>query len=292
MPVFDFKERESIILAMKEESGRGKKPTPWGRVAVWYDNFLETRADTYQVNLILPNLLRLLGDLKGKKILDLACGQGFFSRAIADLGAEVTGIDISKELIDLAKRRPDAKTGGKIKFLTASADRLPFREKTFEAVVSVLALQNIKNLSGAVSEVNRVLKNGGRFLIVINHPAFRIPKKSDWGFDEVKRTQFRLVEGYLSESTVKIDMHPGRQGSRVYTTSFHRPLQVYFKVLAKCGFAVTRLEEWVSHKKSTPGPRASAENRARREFPLFLFLEAVGSWAAKSVRLTKSDIIS
>jgi hypothetical protein len=52
-------------------------------------------------------------------------------------------------------------------------------------------------------------------------------------------------------------------------------LQFYFKALRKAGFLVSRLEEWNSQKKSQPGPRADAENRARKEFPLFLALEAV-----------------
>jgi hypothetical protein len=46
------------------------------------------------------------------------------------------------------------------------------------------------------------------------------------------------------------------------------------KALAKAGFAVTNLEEWVSHKKSDSGPRAAEENRARKEIPMFMYLEA------------------
>ena len=69
-------------------------------------------------------------------------------------------------------------------------------------------------------------------------------------------------------------MNPGQVKSEK-TISFHHPLQFYFKALEKAGFVVTRLEEWTSHKESEKGPRAGAENRARKEFPLFLFLEAV-----------------
>ena len=70
-----------------------------------------------------------------------------------------------------------------------------------------------------------------------------------------------------------MDMHPGISGS-AKTLSFHRPLQYYFKALAKAGFAVDRLEEWISHKASDSGPRAKAENVARKEIPLFLYLSA------------------
>ncbi|MEK7084251.1 MAG: methyltransferase domain-containing protein, partial [Patescibacteria group bacterium] len=77
-----------------------KQPsTSWGNVAEWYDDLLETEKDTYQSAVILPNLLRLLSVKKGQKILDLACGQGFFSRAFAKEGASVTGVDVAEELI-------------------------------------------------------------------------------------------------------------------------------------------------------------------------------------------------
>lgn len=58
------------------------------------------------------------------------------------------------------------------------------------------------------------------------------------------------------------------------TVSFHRPLQSYFKFLQKSGFAVSRLEEWNSHRKSELGKRSKAEDTARKEIPLFLALVA------------------
>jgi DNA-binding LacI/PurR family transcriptional regulator len=68
-------------------------------------------------------------------------------------------------------------------------------------------------------------------------------------------------------------MHPGI-APREVTTTFHRPLQAYFKALAAAGLPVTDLEEWISHKKSDSGPRASAENIARNEIPMFLCIVA------------------
>ena len=87
------------------------------------------------------------------------------------------------------------------------------------------------------------------------------------------KTQYRRIDRYMSESKVEIDMNPSRPGT-VSTISFHRPLQYYFKTLANAGFAVARLEEWLSHRESEKGSRKIAEDRARQEIPLFLFLEA------------------
>ncbi len=65
-------------------------------------------------------------------------------------------------------------------------------------------------------------------------------------------------------------MHPGDKASET-TVSFHHPLQHYFKAFDKANLAVTRLEEWVSEKNSV-GARADAENRARKEIPMFMAL--------------------
>jgi SAM-dependent methyltransferase len=128
---------------------------------------------------------------------------------------------------------------------------------------------------GAVfQECSRVLKTGGRFFLVLNHPAFRVPKASSWGWDEKDRVQYRRIDAYLSEAKVPMQMHPGsKPGS--YTLSFHRPLQFYMKALRKAGFLLESLEEWNSERKSEPGPRAKAEDKARKEIPLFLTLIAV-----------------
>jgi hypothetical protein len=68
--------------------------------------------------------------------------------------------------------------------------------------------------------------------------------------------------------------HPGKDPKR-YTWTFHRPLQSYVKALRGAGLVVDALEEWASHKRSDSGPRAKAENTARREIPMFLALRAV-----------------
>ncbi len=249
-----------------------KQNTSWGKVAGWYDSLLEEEGETYQAKVILPNLLRLLRPGPGQEILDVACGQGFFARAIAAAGAQVVGADLAGELIRLAKDR----AGSRETYLNLPAENLKgLAAERFDAVICILALQNIKNLQAAVAEMARVTKAGARVILVLNHPAFRIPTASSWGFDQDARIQYRRVDRYLSELSQTVDMTQGVKEKRgkIFTYSFHRPLQVYFKAFAKSGLAVTRLEEWISHKSSDAGPRKAAEDLARREIPLFLCLE-------------------
>jgi hypothetical protein len=105
------------------------------------------------------------------------------------------------------------------------------------------------------------------------HPAFRIPKESSWGWDEEKKAQYRRIDRYLSASSSELVVHPGQKGSEV-TVSYHRSLQDFSKALSKAGLVIAKMEEWISHKKSGLGPRQKAEDAARKEFPLFLMLEA------------------
>lgn len=247
-----------------------KKNTSWGKVAGWYDAHLEDSPDTYQSKVILPNILRILDLKKDMRVLDLACGQGFFSRVFSESGAHVEGCDVAEELIVLAKKESPKE----VAFHVASANKLSFaKNASFDVVVCILALQNIEDLSGTFSEVARVLVPGGRLVIVLNHPAFRIPKQSSWGWDEKEGVQYRRVDRYLSASTAYIEMHPELANSEK-TISYHRSLQDYFKTCIKSGFVITRLEEWISHKTSENGPRKKAEDQARKEIPLFLMLEA------------------
>ncbi len=243
--------------------------TSWGNEAQWYSDHLEA-GDTYHAKVVLPNLLRVVDPKLGMKILEIGCGEGFFSRALAHTGALVTASDISPELIELAKKK-----GGKLTYRVSPAESLDWvAPHSQEVVVAVLTLQNMEHIEKVFDGVARSLVPGGRFYMVLNHPTFRIPKVTSWGYDAATLTQYRRVDAYLTPRREKIDMHPGKKGSASVTYSYHRSLQDYMKALRHTGFAITRLEEWISHKTSEPGPRASAENTSRREFPLFMLIEA------------------
>lgn len=245
--------------------------TSWNEVAYWYDDLLEKDLGTYQSSLILPNILRILNLKKGDKILDLACGQGFFSRAFFDAGASVVGVDLSPRLIDLAKKHSPKE----IRFVVSSAEDIKALDGGFfDAVVCILAIQNMNKVADVFIECSRLLKPSGRLILVLNHPAFRIPGRSGWGFDSKKKIQYRRVDEYISESVSEIKMKPGIDQT-VVTKSFHHPLQFYFKALFKAGFLVSRFEEWVSDRQSQPGPNSNMENKARKEFPIFLAIEVL-----------------
>lgn len=263
------------LIAVNEKltSMPPKKPqtsTSWGKEADWYQDLL-AQEGTYQTEVILPNLLRVMGIKKNQTVLELGSGTGFFARAFAKAGAKVTGVELGAELVAKAK----SITKPAVAYQVSSAESIPFiKDASVDTIAIILALQNMEKVHEVLKECARVLKPGGKLCVVLNHPAFRIPQASGWGWDEQKKVQYRRVDRYLSEMKLPIQMHPGSDPSAV-TWSFHRPLQLYFKLFAKNALAVVRLEEWTSHTKTPHGPRAEAENRARVEFPMFMCLELI-----------------
>ncbi len=282
--------------ALSFAPANSKNPTSWGNEAEWYDDYLAD-SDSYQRQIIMPNIARIISPMPGKKVLDIACGQGLFSETMMDKGANVVGVDISQELITLAKNRFKNKILKEDLFIVSPADKMisaGIREESCDSAMCILAAQNIQEFDAVIKETSKILKPKGKFVIVLNHPCFRVPKQSDWHFDvegggpegdpsynivNGKKTgrYGRVVYSYMSEGIIKIDMHPGEQDRRKksYTTSFHRPMQIYSKWLANAGFCILRIEEWTSHKKSNPGTRELADKRSKKEIPLFMCIEAV-----------------
>ncbi|MEK7628388.1 MAG: class I SAM-dependent methyltransferase [Patescibacteria group bacterium] len=260
------------VSARVTSAALARTTTSWDAVADWYDAHLAT-GDTYHDRVILPNIARLLAPTRGRPILEIGCGEGRIARSLEKDGHRLVACDISAELIKKARAYEDA-----ISYHVAPAEKLTFAANgIFHTALAVMTLQNMERLEPVFAEVARVLSPRGRLIAVINHPAFRVPRNSSWGFDAKNNLQYRRIDKYLSAQTVSINMHPGgRQGIEAQTTkSYHRSLQDYIKALRAQGFALLRLEEWISDKVSEPGKRADAENTARKEFPLFMAFEAI-----------------
>jgi 2-polyprenyl-3-methyl-5-hydroxy-6-metoxy-1,4-benzoquinol methylase len=266
-------------------------------VAEWYDALVGDEGSEYQREVILPGIMRMLkienrksktekgeSGLEGIKVLDLACGQGVLCRKLAAAGCDVVGIDAAEPLIAAARRRNDAdrmaiayRVGDATKLLVEGKLAAGLEAESFDAVTIVLAIQNITPLSPVWQACRAVLKAGGALVVVMMHPAFRVPRESDWIWDEKTQTQGRVTRQYLSSSTIPIQTHPGLAAhgkSESTTTHFHRPLQAYINTLGNAGLLIDHVEEWASHKTSQAGPRKAALDKARKEIPMFLALRA------------------
>ncbi|MFT5423246.1 MAG: 23S rRNA-/tRNA-specific pseudouridylate synthase/ubiquinone [Phycisphaerales bacterium] len=258
----------------------------WEHVAGWYDDLLSERRSDHHDKVVHPGVIKLLDPRSGERVLDVACGQGELCRqlSLVHTGGEelsVLGIDASPTLIQSAIDR----SAERLEFKVADARSLDESFGEFDAATCVLALMNIDDLGGSMAAIAERLKMGGRFIAVVMHPAFRVSGASDWDFDDWKRdpTQFRRIAAYLTPKADQIVMNPGavsKGADPITTTTHHRPIGQYVAACAKAGLMVDTLEEWASQRISEDGPRAEAENRARREIPMFLAFRAVKTRAA------------
>ena len=247
-----------------------KELTLWDQASRWYDSLVGSQGTDFQKDIIMPVAMRLLDIAKKERVLDLACGQGVFSRYLSQKGVNVEGLDSSAELLKYARTR----SGSAIRYHVGdAADVKNFKENTFDGIACLMAIQNIEKMDLLFKSACRWLKPGKCFVVVMTHPCFRIPRQSHWGWDEEKKLEYRRVDHYLSETNVPI-LTPPFADSKSFTLTYHRPMQSYVSALVKAGLSVDGMEEWISNKNSLPGKRSKAENRARKEIPLFLALRA------------------
>lgn len=129
-----------------------------------YAAFLDANAPYYKLAEVL--IRRLLGPGPGV-CLDLGCGSGRFLRVAAELGWDVTGVDVSADQLRLAAR---AVSGAHL--IQADAGAVPLEDASFDAAFSTFTHTDVDDFALMVVEAHRLLRPGGRFVYVGNHPCF------------------------------------------------------------------------------------------------------------------------
>lgn len=247
--------------------------TSWDKVGKWYGGIVGEEGHYYHRKIIIPGALRLLqiSPSSQHSVLDLACGQGVLARHLPK-NVPYSGVDLSATLIKEAKKNDENRLH---EFSIGDASKsLTLKKKNYSHASIILALQNIEFPEKVIQNAFEHLQEEGKFLIVLNHPCFRIPRQSSWGIDEVKKMQFRRLDRYFGQMKIPIQAHPSQGQASAETWSFHHPLASYSRWLYKAGFQIQLIEEWCSDKVST-GKNAKMENRSREEFPLFMAILAV-----------------
>lgn len=244
----------------------------WKTSSDWYDQLVGEKGHYYHQKIVLPGFIRLarFHDYKQASLLDLGCGQGILARMLPE-GVEYFGVDSSTPLVEAAKYRD--RNPGHHYFVGDATEECPFAKNNFTHAAFILSLQNISSYEKAIAIAARRLCKGGKLIVILNHPCFRIPKQSHWGVDHETATQYRRIDRYLSPLRVPIQTHPSQGERSVKTWSYHRPLSDYSEAFQRGGLLIESIEEWCSDKKST-GKMAQMENRSRKEIPLFLGIVA------------------
>jgi ubiquinone/menaquinone biosynthesis C-methylase UbiE len=198
-----------------------------------------------------PAFDELVGDLRGQRVASIACGQGRDARRLADLGAQVVGVDASQTLLVHARRLEQDSPRG-IEYLHGDAQRLDgLADASYDGAVCYMALMDIPELEPAVRAVARILKPGGWFVASIVHPCSKPPSHGEF-IDHTTGAARRVTGRYFEEgpydSVTRWEILP--------RVSYHRTLSTYVNTLVAAGLVVERLAEPVGDRpvwREAPG---------------------------------------
>ncbi|RDE10877.1 MAG: hypothetical protein C4K48_12790 [Candidatus Thorarchaeota archaeon] len=222
----------------------------WEANAEAFADLIAESGTPHHRHILNPCVEQLLGDVKGKKLLDAGCGEGYLSRYYAGKGASVTAVDLSERLIETS--RSLAKREGIIVEYRATdichLDSIPDHE--FDIVLANLVLLNVPCLREALREFYRVLREGGHLVFSIVHPAFNLYGPGSWEMGEKDPKTGRREGVYF-----KVDKYfDEREYERYWTTRtgerfpaaisfFHRTLGTYLNALIASGFNLVAFRE-------------------------------------------------
>ena len=228
-----------------------------------------SHADTndYRNFFLMPRMLEMLGDVSGRRILDLGCGEGGYSRELKRRGANVIGVDGSGTLIRIARTRAEAEQLD-IQFIGTNANTLDvIADHSCEFVVAAMSLMDVEDYAGAVREIRRVLCSGGSLFMSITHPCFTA-RSAEWVRPpgDKRELLFFKVDNYFDREVWEDKI------TRDFSAPVlrrHRALQDYLEVLLREGFL---LREFNEAEPTANELKKSYRFRKLTRIPYFLFM--------------------
>ena len=258
----------------------------WDEASRSWANFVREGKDYYRDEMNNPAAFKVIGNVKGKQVLDLSCGEGYNTRILARRGAKVFGVDFSAQMIELAKRVEKKESLGINYRVSDAADLKDFEDGRFDVVTCFMALMDIEHYEDAISEVSRVLKKNGRFVFSITHPCFECgltiegESIADWKYEgrtegsSEERALCLEIKNYFSVAKCDVSWTMERLARPFKTTSFHRTLTDYFQALYKNGFLVMRL---IEPKPTSRSVSKYPSLRKHMKIPHSIIFEAIKS---------------
>jgi SAM-dependent methyltransferase len=178
-----------------------------------------------------PALRGLLPEPGPGPVIDVGCGEGRAGRELVKLGYRVVGLDRSPTMAAAAASADPA-----MPVLLADAAAMPFSDQSSDLVVACMSLLDVDDFDGAVSEIGRVLRPGGRVCLAVVHPFVSARDE-----DTMRTASFRFSRPYLEPRRWADQIE--RDGLTMTFTSMHRPLSAYVSALAANGMMISALSE-------------------------------------------------
>lgn len=232
---------------------KGKIKKAYNELAESYNKLIDHKPHNAYYD--RPNTLNLLEDVDGKSILDAACGPGKYAEILLSKNANVTGFDLSSEMIKFAKER----NGNQGTFFVhdLSEPLAMIEDKSFDFVLCALALHYLEDWDLTIKEFHRVLKTNGQLVISIEHPFF----------------EYNYYESTAYFKTEAVKCTWTGFGRPIEINSYRRSLNECITPLTENGFYIDKLIE--------PKPLKEFEKldpkhyKELNEFPAFMCIRAV-----------------
>ncbi len=215
---------------------------------------------------IMPNMLRLMGDVRGKRILDLGCGEGGYARELTRRGAQLTAVDCSRRAIEYAAALAEKEQLAIEHLVRNSSDLFDIASAQFDIVLCSMMLMDCEDFDGTLREAYRVLKPGGRLFASVLHPCFDGNHDVGIGRQGEGLDRQVVVMNYFEPKEWEAPLW----GGTIPVIWRHRTMEDYVKGFLRAGFIIADLNE----------PRATDEQAKistamawLQKIPLYLYWE-------------------
>jgi len=206
----------------------------WNEISPYYqaENRIPTDFVHYGPHCPNEDELQLIGDVKGKRVLEVGCGGGQCSIAFARRGAIATGMDLSDKQVEFARELAKAE-GVPATFAQGSAEDLSaISDVSHDVVFSAYALQYVEHVDRCFAEVARVLKPDGLFVFSLDHPFWYCVAEAD----------MRIVFSYF-DTVYWYDWEQKDMPTRPKVTQFQRTVGDWYRFLRGASIEVLDIIE-------------------------------------------------
>jgi SAM-dependent methyltransferase len=204
----------------------------WSQLAPGWIKRIRGKGDESREGLLDEWMLRAVGDVQNLRVIDLGCGEGRFSRMLAQRGARVTGIDLCVAMIDAAE---DLRVSDE-RYAVGDMENLrDFEDGSFDLAVSYITLVDVHDLGAALRESFRVLRPGGRFIVCNLSPM--VTAGNRWLRDDAGNKISFYLDNYFDETARCMNMCDGQ------VNNVHRTLSTYLNGFVAAGFALEGIQE-------------------------------------------------
>jgi SAM-dependent methyltransferase len=224
----------------------------YDEMAKYYENYVDTKP--WNAYYERPATLSLLPEIKNKKILDIGCAGGWYTKYLLDNGASVTAIDVNKNMVEITKRRTQNKCPVILADINNGFDFIP--DGSIDVVLASLVLHYIKDIEKAFSEINRILKTDGEIIFSIHHPLMEFVLFKRENYMEIELLEDEWIMG---EEKIKVRF-------------YRRPLNKMLQPLIDKGFYIEKIAEPEPAKEFKEKLPEAYERLLKK--PNFLFIKA------------------